>query len=229
MKRLLPCILTILAAARVALADVATDLSPALVGRDVVIGFSFPAHQVGVEIDAASGAQLLQDKYRRTLKMWGPAYQVGDTATITRVTARGDRIEIWLGRGGYGSFGSITDSYATEMKSTSPDEARLNAEEREIDEREAERRRYHQDLTPEERAEIDRKKQAIHAEREAVRSRQLSEVSKSSALRYGSRLHVRYSGRPPAVNELRRALLPYLTFLEPTSPVPAADDSTDNR
>jgi hypothetical protein len=229
MKRLLLCILPILAAARVTLADSGTDLSPALVGRTVVMKLSFPAHKVGVEIDAASGAQLLQDKYRRTLKMWGPAYQVGDTATITRVTVQDDRIEIWLGRGGYGSFGSITDSYATEMKTTSPDEARLNAEEHELDEREAERRRYRQDLTPEERAEIDRKRQAIHSEREAVRGRQLSEVSKTSASRYGSRLHVRFSGRPPAPSELRQVLLPYFTLVEPTSPAPAADDSTNNR
>ena len=229
MKWLLPCILSILAVARVALADPGTDLSPALVGHDVVVQFLFPAHKVGVEIDAANGAQLHQDKYRRTLKMWGPAYHVGDTVAITRVMIQGDRVEIWLGRGGYGSFESITNSYATEMKSTSPEEARLNAAEHEIDEREAELRRFHQEPTPAERAELDRKRQAIHAEREAVRGSQLNAVMSTAAPRYGSRLHVRFSDHPPALDELRRVLLPYLAIVEPTAPAPAPDDTTTNR
>ena len=229
MKRLLLCIFPILMAVPVALADSGADLSPALVGHDVVVKLLFPAHKVGVEIDAASGAQLHADKYRRTLKMWGPAYQVGDTAAITRVLVQGDRIEIWLGRGGYGSFGSITDSYATEMKTLSPDEVRLNAAEHELDEREAELRRFHQTPTPAERAELDRKRQAIHSEREAVRARQLSEVSSSTASRYGSRLHIHFSDRPPAPDELRRVLLPYLAFVEPSSPAPALDDTTSHQ
>lgn len=201
----------------------------ALEGTRVVIHRALPAHRVGLEVDATSGEQLDEGQFRRTMKMWGPAYLAGDTTTITRVKIGKRQMELYLGRGGFGSYESIVAAREGVPAGYASDQRR-----RQIDEREEQLKYPLRPVSEESQKWIDLELDALARERARLSMEdQMEDQAKSAsafkrlAPRWGSRIHLRFRQRMPNTIMTPEGVLAllagYLTAVEPSDSTTAGE------
>jgi hypothetical protein len=73
-------------------------------GKEVVVKMDMPASQQGVDLRMNQDDPMNWKDYSGRLKKFGIALRKGDTARVTGLVVKNDRIEFQLDGGGYGTF-----------------------------------------------------------------------------------------------------------------------------
>jgi hypothetical protein len=200
-------------------------------GKEVVLKIDMPGTQQGVDLRFNKDEPMNWKEYSNRLKSNGAAIRKGDTARITGVVVKNDRIEVQLDGGGFGTF--LDDSSTTVnaknvdksdyekrlekqiSNTTDPDQKR--ALQRDLD-RERARRRRQEDNN-----------QASAQVASQIKTQQVAE----NRLRGGSRFNLRWAGPIPADQQtpaaVMKLLASYVSFdapQQPGEPAPAAMQNT---
>ncbi len=88
-------------------------LKQAFEGKRITLLIEMPASQEGVDIVPGSRRPLDFEKYSGRLKKHGTAIREGERAMITKIRVKDNLIEVQLGGGGYGTFGDVFSSIAS--------------------------------------------------------------------------------------------------------------------
>lgn len=88
-------------------------LRRALEGKRATVRMDMPATSEGVDIHPGSGRPIDFPKVANRLKKYGVSIHDGESMMITKVKVKGELVEIHLGGGGYGTFGDVLGSAAT--------------------------------------------------------------------------------------------------------------------
>ncbi len=84
-------------------------------GKEVVVKIDMPASQQGVDLRYDKDDPMNWKEYSGRLKKYGIALRKGDTARVTGLVVKNDRIEFQLDGGGYGTFfdddGNVDGAY----------------------------------------------------------------------------------------------------------------------
>ena len=86
------------------------DPLQSLVGKEVVLKIDMPGTQQGVDLSFNKDNPMNWKEYSNRLKSAGTAIRKGDTARVTAVVVKNDRIEFQLDGGGFGTFGDDTNA-----------------------------------------------------------------------------------------------------------------------
>ena len=86
------------------------DPLQSLVGKEVVLKIDMPGTQQGVDLNFNKDNPMNWKAYSNRLKSAGTAIRKGDTARVTAVVVKNDRIEFQLDGGGFGTFGDDTNA-----------------------------------------------------------------------------------------------------------------------
>src|ERR1700678_3576520 len=86
-------------------------LSNYFTGKEVVLKIDMPGTQQGVDLRYNKDNPMNWKEYANRLKSNGAAIHKGDTARVTAVVVKDDRIEFQLDGGGFGTF--LDDSSTT--------------------------------------------------------------------------------------------------------------------
>jgi hypothetical protein len=200
-------------------------------GKEVVLKIDMPGTQQGVDLRVNKDQPMNWKEYSNRLKSNGAAIRKGDTARVTGVVVKNDRIEFQLDGGGFGTF--LDDSSTTVnakdvdksdyekrlekqiSNTTDPDQKR--ALQRDLD-RERARRRRQEDNN-----------QAAAQIASQIKTQQVAE----NRLRGGSRFNLRWAGPIPADQQtpatVMKLLADYVSFDTPQqagAPPPAAMQNT---
>ena len=196
-------------------------------GKEVVLKIDMPGTQQGVDLRFSKDQPMNWKEYSNRLKSNGAAIHKGDTARVTGVAVKNDRIEFQLDGGGFGTF--LDDSSTTVnarsvdksdyekrlekqiSNTTDPDQKR--ALQRDLD-RERERRKREENNN-----------QAAAQIASQIKAQQVAE----KRLRGGSRFNLRWAGPIPADQQtpaaVMKLLADYVTFNaspQTSEPPPAA-------
>src|SRR5262245_23838852 len=223
-----PALAVVLLHATVAAApDPASEIKRSLEGTRVIVRVDLPAYMDGVDIDGADGRLLDEAKYQHKLEKWGAAYLAGDTAVISKVKFGSKHIQVLLGAGGYGSWKSLGVSDAVAGMVVTQKESGIRERQRDVEQRDRDFKHSEESGTTDQREAVDIERHRLNAEKEALRregnleaSRKRLTAEQATARRYGSRLHVRFSGPMPASVTtpagLRQLLSSYVGFFSDT-------------
>jgi hypothetical protein len=103
--RVLVCVVTaVLAAVPAATSALGQDYR-ALEGMTATAKLDMPASQEGVDIRPGTEVPLDLHKAADRIKQYGVAVHTGQSIMITNVVVKPHNIEVYLGGGGYGTFG----------------------------------------------------------------------------------------------------------------------------
>ncbi len=80
------------------------DPLQSLVGKEVVLKLDMPGTQQGVDLRFNKDNPMNWKEYANRLKSNGAAIHKGDSARVTAVVVKNDRIEFQLDGGGFGTF-----------------------------------------------------------------------------------------------------------------------------
>jgi len=87
------------------------DPLQSLVGKEVLVKIDMPGTQQGVDLRFNQDNPMNWKEYSNRLKSNGVSIHKGDTARVTGVVVKNDRIEFQLNGGGFGTF--FDDSSST--------------------------------------------------------------------------------------------------------------------
>ena len=198
-------------------------------GKEVVLKIDMPGTQQGVDLRFNKDNPMNWKEYSSRLKSNGVAIHKGDTARVTGVVVKDDRIEFQLDGGGFGTF---LDDSSTTVAAKSVDKSDYEKQlEREISNTtdDDQRRKLQRDLDRErarrERQEADNRNAAqvasqIKAQKVAV-----------DRLSGGSRFNLRWAGSIPADQKtpdaVMKLLADYVSFAgsQPTAAPPAMQNT----
>jgi hypothetical protein len=90
-----------------------SDPLQSLVGKEVVVKIDMPGTQQGVDLRFNKDNPMNWKEYSNRLKANGVAIRKGDTARVTGVVVKDDRIEFQLDGGGFGTFFDDSSSTVT--------------------------------------------------------------------------------------------------------------------
>ena len=185
-----------------------------LVGKEVLVKIDMPGSQQGVDLRFSKDDPMNWKEYSSRLKSNGVAIRKGDTARVTGVVVKNDRIEFQLDGGGFGTF--FDDSSSTVTPQTVDKSNYEKQLERDIANStdDDQRRRLQRDLDRErarrQRQEDDNRNAA------QVASQIKAQKVADQRLQGGSRFNLRWNGtippdqkRPEAVMKLLAA---YVSF-----------------
>jgi hypothetical protein len=105
--------LVFMALVAMALSAQSPDPLQSLVGKEVVLKIDMPGTQQGVNLSFNKDNPMNWKEYSNRLKTAGTAIRKGDTARVTAVVVKKDRIEFQLDGGGFGTFGDDTNATVT--------------------------------------------------------------------------------------------------------------------
>jgi hypothetical protein len=192
----------------------ADSLSSYFTGKEVVLKIDMPGTQQGVDLRYNKDNPMNWKEYANRLKSNGAAIHKGDTARVTAVVVKDDRIEFQLDGGGFGTF--LDDSSTTVTPRSIEKSSYEKQLERDIanttdDDR---RRQLQRDLDRErsrrERQEADNRAAAQIASQ--IKAQKVSD----DRLRGGSRFNLRWSGSIPPDQKtpegVKKLLADYVSF-----------------
>jgi len=222
-------VLLIMALCTLPLGAQSSALASYFTGKEVVLKIDMPGTQQGVDLRFNKDNPMNWKEYSSRLKSNGVAIHKGDTARVTGVVVKDDRIEFQLDGGGFGTF---LDDSSTTVAAKSVDKSDYEKQlEREISNTtdDDQRRKLQRDLDRErarrERQEADNRNAAqvasqIKAQKVAV-----------DRLSGGSRFNLRWAGSIPADQKtpdaVMKLLADYVSFAgsQPTAAPPAMQNT----
>ena len=192
-------------------------------GKRVTLRMDMPGDSDGVDVHADARQAIDFGRYKDSLKRYGTAIHVGDTAVVTLVKVKKDLIEFQLGGGGFGTFGDDTSTSAN-IPLVEKTSRERDLEKRIKDEDDRDRRRRLERELEDLRDRRERENRRIEAERERVSEMKRERIAEER-LRGGSRFNIKYEDRVPAgmrPEDLMSALAEYVDFGgRPSVPPPA--------
>ena len=164
----------------------------ALEGMTVTAKLDMPASQEGVDIRPGTEVPLDLHKVADRIKQYGVAVHTGQSVMITNVVVKPHNIEVYLGGGGYGTFGGALAQAAQTTAVSYPAETR-----REKDLKE--QLKYTNDYWERERIrreldDINRQRNRDNPKAAQVSAQQVEQQKRAVA---GSRFNIRYDGAVP--------------------------------
>ena len=190
------------------------SLSSYFTGKEVVLKIDMPGTQQGVDLRYNKDNPMNWKEYANRLKSNGAAIHKGDTARVTAVVVKDDRIEFQLDGGGFGTF--LDDSSTTVTPKTIEKSNYEKQLERDIANTtdDDQRRRLQRDLDRErsrrERQEADNRAAAQIASQ--IKAQKVAD----DRLRGGSRFNLRWSGSIPPDQKtpdgVKKLLADYVSF-----------------
>jgi hypothetical protein len=204
-------------------------LSSYFTGKEVVLKIDMPGTQQGVDLRYNKDNPMNWKEYSNRLKSNGAAIHKGDTARVTGVVVKDDRIEFQLDGGGFGTF--LDDSSTTVAPKTVQKSDYEKQLERDIANTtdDDQRRRLQRDLDRErsrrERQEADNRAAAQIASQ--IKAQKVAD----DRLRGGSRFNLRWSGSIPPDQKnpdaVKKLLADYVVFDGPqqAGPPPATQNT----
>jgi len=204
-------------------------LSSYFTGKEVVLKIDMPGTQQGVDLRYNKDNPMNWKEYSNRLKSNGAAIHKGDTARVTGVVVKDDRIEFQLDGGGFGTF--LDDSSTTVAPKTVQKSDYEKQLERDIANTtdDDQRRRLQRDLDRErsrrERQEADNRAAAQIASQ--IKAQKVAD----DRLRGGSRFNLRWSGSIPPDQKnpdaVKKLLADYVVFDGPqqAGPPPAPQNT----
>jgi hypothetical protein len=200
-------------------------------GKEVVLKIDMPGTQQGVDLRFNQDNPMNWKEYSNRLKSNGAAIHKGDTARVTGVVVKNDRIEFQLDGGGFGTF--LDDSSTTVTPKTVDKSDYEKQLERDLANAtdDDQRRRIQRDLDRErsrrERQEADNRSAAQVASQ--IKAQQVAD----KRLQGGSRFNLRWSGSIPADQKnpdaVKKLLADYVSFGGPqqaTAALPMQNTAT---
>lgn len=177
----------------------------ALEGMTVTAKLDMPASQDGLDIRPGTDTPLDLHKAADRNKQYGVAVHTGQSAMITNVVVKQHDIEVWLGGGGYGTFGNPLVQAAQPAAVSYPAETR-----REKDLKE--QLKYTNDYWERERIrrelyDIDRQRNRDNPKTAQLSSQQAEQQKRAVA---GSRFNIRYDGTMPESATSKSAIMAVL-------------------
>jgi hypothetical protein len=205
------------------------SLQSYFVGKEVVLKIDMPGTQQGVDLRFNKDNPMNWKEYSNRLKSNGAALLKGDTARVTAVIVKDDRIEFQLDGGGFGTFGD--DTNATVLPGSIEKSNYEKQLERDIANStdDDQRRRLQRDLDRE-RSRRERQ-QADNRAAAQVASEIKAQKIAGDRMRGGSRFNLRWSGSIPAdqrnPDAVMKLLADYVSFDGPqqAGPPPATQDT----
>jgi hypothetical protein len=186
-----------------------SDPLQSFVGKEVVVKIDMPGTQQGVDLRFNKDNPMNWKEYSNRLKANGVAIRKGDTARVTGVIVKDDRIELQLDGGGFGTFFDDSSSTVTPQTVDKSDyEKRL---ERDIANStdDDQRRRLQRDLDRErarrQRQEDDNRNAA------QVASQIKAQKVADQRLQGGSRFNLRWNGKIPPDQKSPEAVMKLLS------------------
>jgi hypothetical protein len=184
------------------------DPLQSLVGKEVVVKIDMPGTQQGVDLRFNKDNPMNWKEYSNRLKANGVAIRKGDTARVTGVVVKDDRIEFQLDGGGFGTF--FDDSSSTVNPQTVDKSDYEKQLERDIANStdDDQRRRLQRDLDRErarrQRQEDDNRNAA------QVASQIKAQKVADQRLQGGSRFNLRWNGTIPPDQKSPEAVMKLL-------------------
>ena len=165
-------------------------------GKEVVLKIDMPGSQKGVDLRYNKNIPMDWKEYSGRIKTYGAAIRKGDTARVTGIVVKDDRIEFQLDGGGFGTFGDDSDTTVTARPVEKSDrEKDLERQIANTDDPDL-KRKLQRDLDRErsrrERQEADNRNAAQIASQ--IKAQKVAD----DRTRGGSRFNLRWSGSIPA-------------------------------
>jgi hypothetical protein len=171
------------------------DPLQSLVGQEVVLKIDMPGTQLGVDLNFNKDNPMNWKGYSSRLKSTGTAIHKGDTARVTAVVVKKDRIEFQLDGGGFGTFGD--DTNATVVPKTIDKSNYEKQLERDIaSATDDDRRRQLQRDLERERARRERQEADARAAAQVASQIKAQQIA-DKRLGGGSRFNLRWQGSVP--------------------------------
>jgi hypothetical protein len=172
-----------------------SDPLQSFVGKEVVVKIDMPGTQQGVDLRFNKDNPMNWKEYSNRLKTNGVAIRKGDTARVTGVVVKDDRIEFQLDGGGFGTF--FDDSSSTVTPQTVDKSNYEKQLERDIANTtdDDQRRRLQRDLDRE-RARRQRQEDDNRAAAQVASQIKAQKVA-DQRLQGGSRFNLRWNGAIP--------------------------------
>jgi len=201
-------------------------------GKEVTLKIDMPGTQQGVDLRYNKDVPMNWKEYANRLKSNGVAIHKGDTARVTAVVLKDDRIEFQLDGGGFGTFGDDTNATVTPKTVDKSDYEKQLEKQIANTTDDDERRRLQRDLDRErsrrERQDADNRNAAQVASQ--IKAQQISD----KRLQGGSRFNLRWSGQIPADQKtpdaVMKLLADYVSFdgsQQAAAPPPAQSGGAD--
>ena len=183
-------------------------------GKEVVLKIDMPGTQQGVDLRYNKDNPMNWKEYANRLKSNGVAIHKGDTARVTAVVVKDDRIEFQLDGGGFGTF--VDDSSTTVTPKTVDKSDYEKQLEREIaNTTDEDRKRQLQRDLDRERSRRERQ-EADNRDAAQVASQIKAQKIADKRLQGGSRFNLRWSGSIPADQKnpdaVMKLLADYVSF-----------------
>jgi len=183
-------------------------------GKEVVLKIDMPGSQKGVDLRYNKNIPMDWKEYSGRIKTYGAAIRKGDTARVTGIVVKDDRIEFQLDGGGFGTFGDDSDTTVTARPVEKSDrEKDLERQIANTDDPDL-KRKLQRDLDRErsrrERQEADNRNAAQIASQ--IKAQKVAD----DRTRGGSRFNLRWSGSIPADQKnpdaVMKLLADYMSF-----------------
>jgi hypothetical protein len=205
------------------------DPMQSLVGQEVVLKMDMPGTQQGVDLRFDKDNPMNWKEYANRLKSNGASIRKGDSARVTSVVVKNDRIEFQLDGGGFGTF--LDDSSTTVTPKTVDKSDYEKQLERDLSNTtDPDRRRQLQRDLDRERSRRERQESDNRAAAQ-IASQIKAEKVAGQRLQGGSRFNLRWAGAVPADQKnpdaVMKLLSEYVSFGGPqqAGPAPTAQNA----
>jgi len=199
------------------------DPLQSLVGKEVVLKLDMPGTQQGVDLRFNKDNPMNWKEYANRLKSNGAAIHKGDSARVTSVVVKNDRIEFQLDGGGFGTF---LDDSSTTVNPKNVDKSDYEKQlERDISNTtDPDRLRQLQRDLDRERSRRERRENDNRAAAQVASQIKAQKVA-DQRLQGGSRFNLRWAGAVPADEKnpdaVIKLLSEYVSFGGPQQAGPA--------
>ena len=199
------------------------DPLQSLVGKEVVLKLDMPGTQQGVDLRFNKDNPMNWKEYANRLKSNGAAIHKGDSARVTAVVVKNDRIEFQLDGGGFGTF---LDDSSTTVNPKNVDKSDYEKQlERDISNTtDPDRLRQLQRDLDRERSRRERQENDNRAAAQVASQIKAQKVA-DQRLQGGSRFNLRWAGAVPADEKnpdaVIKLLSEYVSFGGPQQAGPA--------
>lgn len=183
-------------------------------GKEVVLKIDMPGSQKGVDLRFNKDAPMDWKEYSGRIKTYGAAIRKGDTARVTGIVVKDDRIEFQLDGGGFGTFLDDSDPTVTartvDKSDYEKDLERQIANTDDPDRKRSLQRDLDRERSRRQRQEADNRNAAQIASQ--IKAQKVAD----DRTRGGSRFNLRWSGSIPADQKnpdaVMKLLADYVSF-----------------
>ena len=198
-------------------------------GKEVMLKIDMPGTQQGVDLRYNKDVPMNWKEYSNRLKSNGVAIPKGDTARVTAVVVKDDRIEFQLDGGGFGTFLDDTNTTVA-AKTVDKSDYEKQLEKQIANTTDEDQKRSLQRDLDRERARRERQDANNRAAAQVASQIKAQQVA-DNRLRGGSRFNLRWSGSIPADQKtpdaVMKLLADYVSFdgLQTAAVAPAAQNT----